>query len=332
MDLELTRKFIDQAILMAMNYYFTGREDKSAEILNQVRKIEPDNALLGDLWEYIFGISSHRSVDDAVGIWWNGESLSGKSIQVICDQGMGDTIQMLRYLKKLRDDYNCDIIVNCYAYHNELVRIMDEQDYIESFNTFPVKCDYFVNILSVPLIMNKIKLDRPYPAHFNYLLNTPIPPQPHIGQYKSWLRPEGFKVGLAWHSNLENSIGIKKSISLDRFAILEDGVNEMFSLIPSQERVNFMVQLPNDNLYDTACIIQGCDVIVSVDTVSLHLAASMGKKVLGILPHQADARWALDRTTVWYPSVELFRQPENLDWEQPIKEVKERLVELRSMR
>ena len=71
--------------------------------------------------------------------------------------------------------------------------------------------------------------------------------------------------------------------------------------------------------------------VVSVDTAVLHLAGAMGKKTLGILPREADARWGHNDFSVWYPSVELFRQGSDMDWEKTISRVKQTLVEFRNI-
>lgn len=278
-----------------------------------------------------FGGPRPQSLKDFTGDWWHGESLDDKSIEIFCDQGMGDLINLLRYVKMMKEHWKCAIILNYYAYHREFARLMRRANYVDGFTQFHQPCDYYTNLMSIPALLNDLKYDCYYPAHFQDLLNTPVPPSPSLGLFASRLREDGFKVGLAWHSNLENEIGKKKSIPVERFAILEDGENQIFSLIPEEDRLNFLVQLPIFDLEDTAGIIAGCDVVVSVDTVSLHLAGAMGKKTIGLLPYQADARWGSGDTTVWYPNVELIRQPADLDWEPVVRQVKERLVSLRAV-
>lgn len=333
MDLELAKNFITQALAMGMNYLKTGRGNKAIEVVSQALKIDPENEIGRDVMHYIaFGGPRTALLKSFMGDWWGGQPLDGKSIEVFCDQGMGDTIQLLRYLKVMKERWGCRIVVNYYAFHREMRRLLESQPYIDKFVPFHESCDYYTNIMSVPAMLNGIMLEVYYPTMFHKILNTPIPEQPSLGTFKTPLRDEGFRVGLAWHSNMENPIGQKKSIPIEKFAPLEDGVNEMFSLLPSADKVNFMVQLPIHDIVDTANIIEGCHVVVSVDTAVLHLAGSMGKPTLGLLPHEADDRWGLGKSTVWYPTVELFRQPADKNWEPVIQDVKERLVSLRGLR
>lgn len=337
MEAELASNFIDQSLLMAVNYKHTGRRDKAREIMEQVKKIDADSPIVRCVWEFVAVIDSWwypNLFTDHLGYWWSWQELHNKSIQIVCDQGMGDTILMLRYVKQLKEIYDCKIVLNCYAFHREFERLIKQQTYIDGFSAFHHKCDYYTNILSLPSIMNRHERGVHYPASFNTLLESSelIPPQPSLGEFTSKLYEDpGFKVGLAWHSNPDNPIGLKKSIPLNKFAALEDGVNQIFSLQPSAETANFLTIAGIYDLYDTASIIKDCDVVVSVDTAVLHLAGSMGKMTFGILPYEADARWGHQDDCVWYPSVKLFRQGPDMDWEKTISRVKQTLVEFRDI-
>lgn len=316
---------------MANNYLWTGRFNKAIEVIGQVGKIDPDNDLARRMMSRIIG-GSPPEPDPEFGAFWRGEPLNGKSIEVFCDQGMGDTINILRYLKQMKERWSCRIVVNYYAFHAEFARLMGRlPDYIDDFVQMHRKCDYFTNIVSIPALMNGLKFDVYYPAHWQALLDTPIPPQPVLSEFPAMFSEPAFRVGLAWKSNADNPISAKKSVPIQEFAILEDGINELYAVIPDKERYNMMVQYALNDLVDTAELISNLDVVVSVDTVTLHLAGALGKKTLGLLPHVADVRWGLGTSTVWYPSVELFRQPENLDWSIPLRQIKQRLESLRSV-
>jgi hypothetical protein len=71
------------------------------------------------------------------------------------------------------------------------------------------------------------------------------------------------------------------------------------------------------------------DLIISVDTSVAHLAAATGRPTWLLLPHVSDWRWSTDRKNcLWYPGVELFRQPDFGDWDGVIRKVVDRLYEL----
>ena len=74
---------------------------------------------------------------------------------------------------------------------------------------------------------------------------------------------------------------------------------------------------------DTAEIIRGLRLVISVDTAVAHLAGAMGKPTWTLLPHNADWRWGRDDSlTQWYPSMRLFRQQSDGDWGAPIDQLK----------
>jgi len=42
---------------------------------------------------------------------WQGENLENKKLLVITEQGIGDLIQFVRYLYKIKESYNVEIIL-----------------------------------------------------------------------------------------------------------------------------------------------------------------------------------------------------------------------------
>ncbi|MCG8564439.1 MAG: hypothetical protein MI747_05085, partial [Desulfobacterales bacterium] len=82
---------------------------------------------------------------------------------------------------------------------------------------------------------------------------------------------------------------------------------------------------------DTAAVIENMDLVISVDTSVVHLAGAMGKPVWTLLPYNADWRWLRSgETSAWYPSMTLFRQSELGKWDDVIKNVEKKLVQILS--
>jgi hypothetical protein len=64
-----------------------------------------------------------------------------------------------------------------------------------------------------------------------------------------------------------------------------------------------------DAFVDTAAIMAGLDLFVSVCTAPLHLSGALGRPTIAMLKAVPDWRWMMDKSdTPWYPSMELVRQ------------------------
>ena len=79
---------------------------------------------------------------------------------------------------------------------------------------------------------------------------------------------------------------------------------------------------------DTAEIVAGLDLVITIDTAMAHLAASLGAPTWILLPAvDADWRWLRNRTqSPWYPQARLFRQPAPDDWAGALEQVKAALA------
>ena len=84
-----------------------------------------------------------------------------------------------------------------------------------------------------------------------------------------------------------------------------------------------MHQIPGidltNNIDSLASIINNCDLIITIDNSTAHLASSLGKPVWILLPYLNDCRWMENyEDTIWYQNALLLRQSEKNDWSQII--------------
>jgi ADP-heptose:LPS heptosyltransferase len=88
---------------------------------------------------------------------------------------------------------------------------------------------------------------------------------------------------------------------------------------------------------DTAALAMQLDLLISVDTSVVHLAAALGKPVWAMIPAASDWRWLLNEgataeATPWYPNVRLFRQSDEEgasgDWTPVLTRVQAALKDL----
>jgi hypothetical protein len=82
------------------------------------------------------------------------------------------------------------------------------------------------------------------------------------------------------------------------------------------------------NFAETAAAMHCMDLIITVDTAAAHLAGGMGKPTWLLLPHVADWRWAAtiqkassETWSCWYPSVRIFKQSNDGQWDGVVQAV-----------
>ena len=91
--------------------------------------------------------------------------------------------------------------------------------------------------------------------------------------------------------------------------------------------------LPIGNKYigllSAAQRMENLELVVTVDTVTAHLAGALGKTVWTLLPFEGDWRWMMDRTdSPWYPTMRLFRQRNPGEWGAALEELRDAAVTL----
>ena len=267
-------------------------------------------------------------------LWLGTPSLLNKSILLYGEQGLGDTIQFIRYAK-LVSDLGANVIVEV---QKPLITLLADLDGIalatykgEKLPEFDFQCP----LMSLPFAF-KTTVDT-IPTRNPYLFGD-------IAKIAFWEAKLGPKikprVGLAWsgnrsHKNDHNrSISLKQLllylpdncqyISLQKGATFDDGR----TLQANPQVLNFADDL--HDFSDTAALTELLDCVVTVDTSVAHLAAALGRKTWILLPNDPDWRWLLNREdSPWYPTVKLYRQPVPGDWFTVFTRVREDLLTLK---
>lgn len=330
-------QMIMQSLATANNYLHTGRPNKALEMLSLIDRVAPDHPITKQMMDFIVAVEMNQPRPDLVqyfGENWAEQDLSGKSIEVFCDQGMGDVINLLRYIVLLKDEYpTATVILNCYAFFNELERFIKFEHCIDKFVAIHEPCDYHTNIMSLPALLNGLEFDVNYPVHFKEVIE-----QTRIPAYSSFINEvlpetkEKTQIGVAWETKANNPLSVVKSIPVELFRGFDMDMVELHCLLPVQDVPDFMTGHKINDLLDTAHLITQMDLIVSVDTVVLHLAGSLYRRTFALLPYDADPRWGSMATTVWYPTVDIFRQGEDRDWNPVIQSVKNNIVAMHKIR
>ena len=229
---------------------------------------------------------------------WDGDKgLAGKKLIVYCEQGLGDIIQMFRYVENVQDHGRPHITLHC---PQELGVLLKTHSWIDEIIDKDVEelpeHDYHVLSLSLPYLLGQATKTR---DKYITLEET----------NEDVDTIEGKKIGIAWEGN-RTWDGKDKGTFLKFFKPLEK-VGQLFILqknwtnkyTDDAEDMNLSGTELNDFI-DTAKLINSMDAIVTVDTCILHLAGALNKKTYGILDQEHDPRWDVKR---WYKSVKLLK-------------------------
>jgi hypothetical protein len=154
------------------------------------------------------------------------------------------------------------------------------------------------------------------------------------------LIPPGLKrIGLSWAGRPTHNNDLNRSVALAQLGGLMDIGGVAFVSLQKGPAARAAEQYRGraglldldsriDSFDDTAAIIDGLDLVISVDTAIVHLTGAMGRPAWVMLPYAPDWRWLLGRSdTPWYPSLRLFRPAAPRDWPGVVDAVRQQLVE-----
>jgi len=265
--------------------------------------------------------------------------LGAENLLVVSEQGLGDTLQFMRYATALR---NQDISVSFCA--PPKLHTLIQASGIDPSPLTPEQANQFAEGHWIPLLS--------VPRYLEVSPENPIITEPYIkttddliAKWEDILSAEQRPIiGINWQGDPShektNSIG--RSLPLETFAPIAAKTNASLlslqkgfgseQLKTSSFRDHFVScqEQVNDtwDFLETAAIIVNCDLVITSDTSVAHLAGGMGKTTWLLLKKVPEWRWGLEgETTFWYPSMRLFRQRERGDWNEVMARVAEALQE-----
>jgi Flp pilus assembly protein TadD len=251
-----------------------------------------------------------------------GDALTGLTILAQHEDGFGDTLQFLRYLPLLAE--RGARIIACVP--PSLARVMRTVPGVAEVVTDPRRLpphDFVCPMFSLPRV-------------FGTTVQT-IPPVPAVAmdptlveRWAGCLPIGGLRAGLVWAGQARPSLpgfttlDQRRSAGLAAFEPLFDVPGVSFVSLqagpaatqlrpPGLDLIDPMPDVKD--FADTAAIIAGLDVVISVDTSVVHLAGLMGKPVLLLDRYDGCWRWLSGRSdSPWYPDLTIFRQDRPGDW------------------
>lgn len=259
-------------------------------------------------------------------IEWKGQDLQGKGIMVYDEQGFGDTIQFVRFTEHLLVR-GARVYLLC---RKELFRLLQtfnpEIEVLQRGVDFTVPVDYISPLMSLPLHLHIVS-EHDLAHRSPYLEVNPTDQL----RWNSFLKGTPFKVGIAINSSKTKVYALKNSVPSELMTYYLDieGI-VLFNLQKGSEDLDSKIIDPTDNFsdfYDTASFMVNLDLVISIDTAIIHLAGALGKEAWLMLPYESEWRWFDDtERTVWYPTVRIFKQTKEGDWQGVLERIKKALL------
>lgn len=261
---------------------------------------------------------------------WRGEPLDGETILLHAEQGLGDTLQFVRY-GPLVAERGGNVVLEVQPRLKRLLGKLPGVKQViargEPMPTFARHCP----LMSLPLAFATM-IDT-IPAQVPYLQADAEETEAVRRRWPG----AGLRVGLAWAGNPQQRSDEQRSMALGELLPLAalPGVS-WFSLQmgPSAGQLRQMAaEFPiadacstHRDFAESAALAATLDLVISVDTSVAHLAGAMGIPVWVVLPQLADWRWMdVREDSPWYPTARLFRQETTGDWSAPMKRMRQEL-------
>jgi hypothetical protein len=233
---------------------------------------------------------------------WDGRPFEGRHVLVRCYHGLGDTIQFARYLSALaRRAASLTVEVQpcllpLLAPIGETIRFVP----FDPAHPLPQsECDIEIMELGFALRLPPDQVPPPY-------LRAPA------------VEIAGNRIGICYRTSNWDE---QRCLPAEQLASI-CRTRECVSLVPQA------CELPVANpagctmdMMETAALVASTALVISVDAMIAHLAGALGRPTWLLLKADPDWRWSLGRTTPWYPSMRLYRQPRAGDWTSVIAEV-----------
>ncbi len=267
---------------------------------------------------------------------WNGESLAGRTILLHAEQGLGDTIQFVRYAAQIKH-FGATVLIGCQRPLTNLVVTGSGIDHVVPEGEELPNFDYYAALGSLPRIMGTSMTTIPKQVPYLFANDS------LKNQWSMRLRAiGGFRIGINWRGRPGSGPFRQRDIPLQMISSIAslagvclislqqgEGTSELDECPFPVVRLSGDVDQRNGAFMDTAAVMKCLDLVITSDTAIAHLAGSLGVPVWVGIPFAPDWRWLLGRQdSPWYPTMRLFRQDARGDWMSVFEQIKIALEEL----
>jgi tetratricopeptide (TPR) repeat protein len=256
---------------------------------------------------------------------WDGGASSTTRLLFYAEQGLGDTIQFVRFLKLARQRVpQATLIVQ-----DPLVPLLRASGFtgVQGFADPLPAFDCKIALMDLPLALD-ITLDT-LPAEVPYLAVA----DELVRQWAQRLQPiDGFRVGVLWQGNPTVTFDRFRSFPLKALAPLARvpgvrlislqkgaGLEQLESVAGQFEIVNLRPEFDCEEaaFFNAAAIIKNLDLVVTADSAIAHLSGALGAPVWLASSARSDWRWLRNREdSPWYPTMRVFHQRKRHRWDE----------------
>ncbi|MGI8895885.1 MAG: DUF5672 family protein [Casimicrobiaceae bacterium] len=258
---------------------------------------------------------------------WDGGEAADRTILLTAEQGLGDTLQAIRFAP-LVAARGARVIVSAQPALKRLLASAPGVAAVYGFGEPIPAYDAHVALLSLAGILDITPATIPAPT--SYLTADPARAS-EVGDRIRARSDHVFNVGICWAGATDTPEKARRSCPLSTLSTLFALLGIRWFSLQSTDIVERMplVELDARRDFDgTAALVSHLDLVLSIDTSIAHLAGALGKPVWVMLRFAPDWRWMLaPSSSPWYPTARLFRQPAPGDWSSVVQSVGTALTE-----
>lgn len=284
-------------------------------------------------WKYAENARYQRAF--AQPLWDGVQTLEGKTLLLHHEQGLGDTIQFCRYAL-LCSQRGARVLLEVPKSLRGLMQGLQGVSQVVTRGEALPDFDYHCPLMSLPRWFDTTAKNPPgAQAYLQASEEKKRVWQERLGPM------EQFKVGVVWSGGVraaQAELNVARNIPLAMVAKALSGLDIAFFSLqkgePAESEIGGQEQKywPSGNFYnfsrelhdfaDTAALIAQMDLVISVDTSTLHLAAAMGKPTWLLNKYDTCWRWLLEGdSSPWYSTLKIYRQDAKMDWNPVLERV-----------
>lgn len=267
---------------------------------------------------------------------WQGQCIAGKRIVLAGEQGLGDTVQIMRFVRVV-EALGAHVILGLHEGLHAICRQSGFKGDLYPVVPAVVDADYQAALMDVPLIL-KLS-DQELWTGAAYL----SPDFAKVMHHSHIFRPARLRIGIAWQGSKSFAGDATRSIPLSAFKAISDINGVALYSLQAIDGVDQLAQMqaqlgihvfPNldsahGSFMDSADLMVALDLIITPDTAVGHVAGALGCPVWLALSSRSDARWREGQTdTNWYPNHRLFRQSTDGDWAGVMRDMRAAIYSL----